>query len=278
VDRSARRRQGPLTDFEVTGAAFAGAVRITHNVGDLVPSDDDGIHDISFRIPDRWLNAYDTAAATDAPPTGAVQAIERLQRVPGVVRLQHVELVPGLRQPLAQVIADGARILTPGEHVRGTSSVLYVGAATSRADFHVDLHHNLFCHLRGTKQFTLAAYRDPRRQQDEMTSQFGAHPGRPRVPDDVVTYDLEPGDGLYIPPYTLHRVESTDAMTVSIACSWATTETHRLLALQRANGHLHRFHLRTAPPGRRAAIDRAKLAALPTLDRAAALVQRLRAS
>jgi hypothetical protein len=279
VDRPARRgRQRPLTDFEITGAALAGAVRVRHSAGRFVPSDDDGIRDISRRIPYGWVDAYDNLAAVDAPPKNATEAVSRLHRIPGVVRLQHMELVPGLRQPLARAIGDGARLLTPGEVVRGWSSVLYIGGATSSADLHADYHHNLFLHLRGTKRFTLSAYSDPRRQQEVTARRFGAHPGLPGVPDEVVTLELQPGDGLYVPPYTLHRVESTDAVTVSIACSWSTDETNRLLALQRANGHLHRLHLRTAPPGRHGAIDRAKLAALPALDRTAALVHRLRKS
>jgi hypothetical protein len=81
-----------------------------------------------------------------------------------------------------------------------------------------------------------------------------------------------------VPPYALHRVESSDATTVSIACSWATTESQRLRQLQRANGYLEHMHLRSAAPGRRPSVDRLKLAALPTVDRAAGLAQRLRAT
>jgi hypothetical protein len=280
VDRSTRRaRPGPLTDFEISGPAHAGAVRVRHHAGRFVPSDDAAIHDISRRIPDRWLNAYDTGPAPDdAAPTVAVEAIERLERVTGVVRLQHIELIPGLRQPLARVIAEAARLFTPGEHVEGISSVMYVGTATSGAGLHVDLHHNLFLHLRGTKQFTLAAYHDTRQQQKEAAGQFAGHHPPSAQAVETVTYDLQPGDGLYVPPYTQHRVESSDATTVSIACSWATTESQRLRQLQRANGYLERVHLRSAPPGRRPTVDRLKLAALPTIDRAAGLAQRIRAS
>jgi hypothetical protein len=279
VDRSTRARPGPLTDFEITGPAHAGAVRVRHHAGRFIPSSDAAIHDISRRIPDRWLNAYDTGPAPDeSSPTVAVEAIERLEQVTGVVRLQHIELLPGFRQPLARVIAEAAHRFSPEEHVEGISSVMYVGTATSTAALHVDLHHNLFLHLRGVKQFTLGAYRDPRRQQREAAGQFAGHPGVSAQAVDTVTYDLHPGDGLYVPPYTLHRVESSDATTVSIACSWATTESQRLLQLQRANGYLERLHLRSAPPGRRPVVDRLKVAALPALDRAAGLAQRIRSS
>jgi Cupin-like domain len=208
----------------------------------------------------------------------AVEAVERLDRVTGVVRLQHIELLPGFRQPLAALIAEAARRFSPQEHVEGISSVMYVGTANSNAALHVDLHHNLFLHLRGVKQFTLAAHRDARRQQKEAAGQFGGHPGVSDRGLDTVTYDLQPGDGLYVPPYVLHRVESSDATTVSIACSWATTESQQLLQLQRVNGYLEHLHLRSAPPGRRPSVDRLKVAALPTLDRAAGLAQRIRTS
>jgi hypothetical protein len=280
VDRSIRRAHpGPLTDFEISGPAHAGAVRVRHQVGRFIPSDDVAVHDISRRIPDRWLNAYDTGPAPDdTTPTVAVEAIERLERVTGVVRLQHIELMPGFREPLARVIAEAARLFTPQEQVEGISSVMYVGTATSGAALHVDLHHNLFLHLRGAKQFTLAAYRDTRQQQKETAGQFAGHHPPPPQSVETVTYDLQPGDGIYVPPYTLHRVESSDATTVSIACSWATTESQRLRRLQRANGYLERVHLRSAPPGRRPTVDRLKVAALPTVDRAAGLAQRIRAS
>jgi Cupin-like domain len=280
VDRAGRpARPGPLTDFEISGPAIAGAVRVRHHAGEFVPSDDAAIHEISRHIPDRWLNAYDTGPArNDASPTVAVEAIERLERVSGVVRLQHIELIPGLRQPLARVIADAARRFTPEEDVEGISSVMYVGTATSSAALHVDLHHNLFLHLRGTKQFTLATYRDTRQQQKEAAGQFGGHPEISPDAVDTVTYDLQPGDGLYVPPYTLHRVESSDATTVSIACSWATAGSQRLRQLQRANGYLERLRLRSSAPGRRPTVDRLKVAALPTVDRAAGLAQRIRAS
>jgi hypothetical protein len=244
-----------------------------------VSSDDTALRELSSRIPDRWLNAYDSAPATDDPPVrSAAEALARLERVAGVVRLQHIELVPGLRAPLTEVINEGDRLFTPGEHFSGLSSVLYVGAATSSAEFHVDLHHNLFLHLRGPKRFSLGLYDDPRQAQDRSAGLFGPSLMRPQSPDHVVTYDLEPGDGLYIPPFTLHRVESSDDVTVSLACSWATTETLQRISLQRANGYLQRLRLRSAPPGRHPTMDRTKLALLPALDRAAALVQRRRAS
>jgi Cupin-like domain len=260
------------------GPACAGAIRVRHQAGRFVPSDDAAIHDISDQIPDRWLNAYDTGPAEEAAPTDAVEAIERLDRVAGVVRLQHIELLPGLRQPLARIVAEGARLFTPAEHVEGISSVMYVGSPTSGAALHVDLHHNLFLHLRGAKQFTLAAYRNARQQQKGAAGQFAGHPELAPEAVDTVTYDLEPGDGLYVPPYALHRVESSDATTVSIACSWATTESLRLLQLQRANGYMERLRLRSSPPGRHPTVDRIKVAALPTVDRAAGAVQRIRAS
>jgi hypothetical protein len=234
----------------------------------LLPASDREVRAVAAQIPGRWLDAYDCVAVR-RPMAGlsALTAVERLRDVPGVVRLEHLELVPGLRRTVAAIIDEAESLLTPGQVVHGRTSVLYVASGHSTAGLHIDLHHNLFVHLRGRKRFGVAWYDAPASHQRAVERHFG---GRADVgePEHRHVFDLGPGDALYIPPYSLHWVESPDGFTVSAACSWSTSATDQTASLQRTNGRLSRLGLTTSPPGLHPTADRLKLATNPIVDRA----------
>jgi len=243
-------------------------VPLRHDLSNVFPWRIGALRDVAEKMPQGWLDAYDSDGSRPAPSCTPVEALDRLETVAGVVRLAHLELVPGFRRPIFEVVSEGVSMFTPGEPLLQHSSVIYVANSGSGAPMHLDLHHNLFFHLTGTKYFRIGQMRDERMQHEAVVRKLGGVSEPLRVLDQVTELELNPGDALYVPPFTFHAVES-DGPTVSVSCSWSTPSSERAVPLQRVNGRLSRFGVRTAPPGRHRLVDLAKV----TLERASHLVR-----
>ncbi len=244
------------TEFELS---TCGVVQTTHRLAALLPWTDHDIRELAAKVPVGWLDAYDAGPSSRVHGVTPLQAIERLQETAGVVRLLHLEHVPGLRSTVAAVVTEAQAFFTRTQPVVSSSSVLYVGSGRSSAPAHVDHHPNFFAQLRGTKRFFVARHASEDLQQEEIARHFASRVAGPRcIPDtDVTVHELGPGDALYVPPYTFHWVES-DATTVSAAVSWSTASSLEQEAVYEFNAGLRRIGVRSAPPGIRPRLDHVK--------------------
>lgn len=237
-----------------------GVVPLKHDLTSTLPSNVEAVRAVASELPASWLNAYDNDGP--GPDTGIspLEALDRLDYVTGVVRFKHLELLPGLRRPIADVVSMAAAAFTPLERVNRYSSVGYVGNGGSGAGVHIDLHPNLFVHLAGEKRFTVAGFPDARAQYRLILDRAsGRSEGVPEF-DRVAVFDLQPGDALYVPPFTFHQVENKQDRTISAACSWSTPSSERALRLHRVNVGLRRLRLSPAPLDRPRPSDTVKLA------------------
>lgn len=226
----------------------------------MLPWRTDSVREVAEQIPRGWLQAYDNDGPGLPPGISPAQALDRLAETTGVVRLKHLELVPGYRRPVAEIVSAAAAIFTPDERVTRHSSVVFVGNGGSSAPWHIDLQPNLFVHLSGLKRFTIGGLSDDRATQELVLRMFrGRAEPRPEL-DEVAAFELEAGDALYVPPFTFHSVETTAGLTVSVSCSWSTPSSVRAVRLQRVNAQLRRLGLRSAPVVQHRPTDAVKLA------------------
>jgi hypothetical protein len=244
-----------------------GVWSLRHHLLEALPWRDDELRAIAERIPASWLNAYDSDGADLPNRLTPVRALARLNTVTGVVRLMHLELVPEYRAVMDGVTRSMASIATPGQVVTRHTGVVYVANQGSRARLHVDRHPNFFVHLAGRKRFTVAGCSDSRRHQALITSYLSGRGGEGIEADVTRTFDLDPGDALYLPPLTIHGVETPASRSVSVACSWSTPSSERLGSVLWANAQLRRVGIRPISTHRHNRSDPVKLALARVVSR-----------
>ena len=132
---------------------------------------------------------------------------------------------------------------------------------------HLDRHHNLLLQIRGTKQVMIGRYRDPEVERRQIAQRFGEDAiNATCLPDEQATFELGPGDGLYLPPYAFHSVIGGSEPSVSLACGFRTLRTERTEMVYECNAALRRLGLQPRPPGRSDTGDQLKVQAF-RLDR-----------
>jgi len=136
---------------------------------------------------------------------------------------------------------------------------IFAGAPGSTVPAHVDRHHNLLLQLEGTKELTVGWFADPVEQARAVEMRFsGGRPNPDRLPTVTRTFELGPGDGVYIPGYAFHWVRAGDAVSVALSCGFSTAVTDRAELVHRLNLKLRRLGLRPRPPGASQRRDHAK--------------------
>jgi hypothetical protein len=149
-----------------------------------------------------------------------------------------------------------------GPHDRLETSI-FLAAPGAVVPVHFDSHHNVLLQLVGTKEVAIGAFEDPVAQARAV--EFGCRSGKRMadvMPPVTARFELGPGDGLYIPPYTLHWVTGGDETSAALSCSFSTAPTLRAEVVHACNAQLRRLGLRPRPPGRSVPRDRLKAAAL----------------
>jgi hypothetical protein len=73
-------------------------------------------------------------------------------------------------------------------------------------------------------------------------------------------FRIAPGDGVYLPSFVSHWVETEAGVSVSFSIPWHTDYCLRADGVYRVNSRLRRLHLSPRPPGRSEPVDRAKAA------------------
>jgi ribosomal protein L16 Arg81 hydroxylase len=97
-----------------------------------------------------------------------------------------------------------------------------------------------------------------------------------RMPDGETTYELGPGDGLYLPPHTPHMVKTFDPVAISLSAAFYTETTENLVNIHSFNSQLAKLRLPSAPPGSHPAADRTKAFLWRGLRRGTQAVRKVR--
>ncbi|CAA9271230.1 MAG: hypothetical protein AVDCRST_MAG76-3386 [uncultured Acidimicrobiales bacterium] len=142
----------------------------------------------------------------------------------------------------------------------GRGANLFLGSAGSVAPAHFDRHHNMLLQIQGTKDVTIGVFDDAGIAQREIESHFGQQHNLHQLPEGQTTFHLEPGDGLYIPPYAFHWVRGGPGPSVSLSCGFRSPSSERAMLVHTCNVRLRRMGISPSPPGTSEVRDRAKAA------------------
>lgn len=150
---------------------------------------------------------------------------------------------------------------------------VFLSAPNSTTPAHTDHEHNFLLQIRGTKDMNVGRFDDPDVEQRHLEKMFAGARNMDRLPADPTTYELHPGDGVYVPPNAPHWVLNGPAVSVSLSITFRTPVTERGAVVHSVNRRLRRIGISPRPPGEHLATDRAKHA----LQRSAHSLRRARA-
>lgn len=140
--------------------------------------------------------------------------------------------------------------LVPGFAPTAVSATVLISSPAALVHYHADGQPNLLWHLRGRKRVWVYPALDPRflSTRDLQRIFAGASdefvPYRPAWDEQATVLDLEPGEVVWWPQNSPHRVTNTGGVAVSLSTehrTWATTRREHVWAANRVLSS--RFHL-----------------------------------
>jgi len=186
--------------------------------------DDAGLHRIAASLPKTWWCANEGAVdevTCDAP-------VQLAPALPGdeagtiVTRLYHMNQIAEL-QPLTDSVYDDLERAWPADEPwqrRDAGFFLTSEGAVTSA--HADRHHNLLLQLTGSKEIGVAV--PGSREHAAIVAKSMPNLRCADMPSDAETFHLSAGSALYLPPYSIHWVRSTEG---SVHCRVAGTPPRR---------------------------------------------------
>lgn len=206
------------------------------------------------------------AQASTLPPAEIVRTIDDngLWMV-----IKNIELDPEYKRLLDDLLDEVAPVVADHEGgMRQREGFVFLSAPGATTPSHTDPEHNFLLQVRGRKQMVVGQYPDPRTRQLEIEHQSsGGHRNIEWSPVSPRTFDLEPGDGVYVPPHAPHLVRNGPRPSVSLSITWRTPTTERVARASSVNARLRRLHLNPRAPGDRPRVDGVKAGASKALSR-----------
>jgi hypothetical protein len=271
-------------DPSAAAAAFGTRpVALRHDVVDHPDFQPAALADVAARIPAPWITAY--KSGRDVLDCGLVRLAEdggelaRGVETNGVrLTLYHLEHVSPYREIFRDHL-DTWEAMTgvrEGGTTKRTANV-FLGAPDAVVPAHFDRHHNVLLQVRGTKVLTVGWFTDEAQAQRETEREFDqGHHGIGAFPPETVTFELGPGDGVYIPAYAFHWVVGGPDVSVALSCGYSTVVTERAEVVHRTNARLRQLRLPTRPPGRSPVVDTGKILVYRSARRLQAVARRAR--
>lgn len=149
--------------------------------------------------------------------------------------------------------------LDPGMCYRG--GWIFVTSPRAVTPFHFDKEHNFILQVQGRKRLYVWDHRDTIAACEEARNRFHAHHERDLLVwrEDLrqraQVFDLEPGQGAYMPSTSPHMVENGSAPSITMSFTYYTDATRRASALHGAHHHLRRLGVRMPAVGRNPVLD-----------------------
>jgi hypothetical protein len=230
------------------------------------------VADLADRLPRRSV-IYDTAAQLllvpqGGPPRGALarpgDVIRNLNSANAWLTLLSVEDDPGLAE-LMNTMLDQLEVglIAKQGKMRKRVAFVFVSSPNSVTPVHFDIEHSLLMQVRGTKTVSIGRFESDAVRRHEINRYWdGSHGRIEALPQEVATYTLTPGRGVYVPPGTPHWVHNGPDISLSVTLTYFTAATVRENRIEDFNSRLRRMHMNPREPGCSPIVDTAKLGAL----------------
>jgi JmjC domain len=240
------------------------------------------IADLADRLP-RTSVIYDSAAQPllvpeGGPPRGALaqpgDVIRNLRTANAWLTLLHADADPVMAQIMnTHLDRLEERIAATQGPMRNRVAFVFVSSPNSVTPVHFDIEHSLLMQVTGTKTVSIGRYATDAVARREVERYWDGSCGRIEdLPEEVASFTLTPGRGVYIPPGTPHWVRNGPDVSASVTLTYFTVATVRENRIQDFNSLMRRTHLSPRPPGSSRLVDTGKVCAMALV----ALGRRLR--
>ena len=206
---------------------------------------------------------------SETPRTGlsVAETIERIETCQSWMVLKYIERDPEYKQLLDQCLnqVDGyaSRCLS-GLDTR--AGFIFITSPNSITPFHFDPEHNFLLQIRGKKIMHTFDKTDRTVLPEENIEDkyINPHAHRNQTFKDELqakakTYELMPGDGLYVPINAPHWVQNGDNVSISFSITFLSKQAKRQARLYTLNGFLRqRIGLTPTPVGQSPRLDTLK--------------------
>ena len=201
------------------------------------------------------------AADLDGPPSETVRNIERNGRW---MVMWNLEQIDGYKQLMDAVLDEALTHLPRREAGMGRrESFLFLSAPNSVTPVHFDPEHNFLLQIRGLKHMHVGRFPDQAWALRELDRYYdGGHRNLVEIPPLSHTFDMRPGEGVYVYPWAPHWVTNGPEPSVSLSITFRTGRSQREEYASLFNRRMRRRGLRSRPAGESAALDRVKAAVM----------------
>ena len=221
----------------------------------------------------------ETTPTVDLDPE---EIVHKIETAGAWMVLKHVEEHPAygklIEDALLEVAAmRGFASLTDAgfEDIRG---FIFVSSAESTTPFHADSDENFFFQVHGDKFFHVYDNRDrwiaSEEALEEVVVKHRNIPYEAKFDAKCTTYNLKPGDGIFVPYQWPHWVRTAGSYSISLSLTWKSPEVRKRNDIFTVNSMLRGIGIPQNPPGISPALDAAKLAVFRTAAGAVAPLRR----
>ena len=253
---------------------------VRHGLGDHPLLRIDALIALAQRLEARRLVRTHSDAATagssfaDAPRQhpnrrGAAETLSDVANAHAWMSLLNVQSDPvyrGLVDEVLDALRPTIERRDPGLCYRG--GWIFFSSPGAITPFHIDHEHNVILQIAGRKRLYVWDPFDREVVSEQAQERFhDAHSREGVVWDErfrarARIFELEPGQGGYMPSTAPHMVENGDAPSITVSFTYYTDATRRRELLYRGNAQLRRLGFAPSPVGASPARDRAKTALL----------------
>jgi hypothetical protein len=165
-----------------------------------------------------------------------------------------------------------------GMSPRRREAFLFLSAPSALTPVHFDPEHNMLLQIKGIKDMHVCQFADAAAAEAELTRYYdGGHRNLDAMPTgESTTFQMRPGDGVYVPPFYPHWVQNGNEASISLSITFRSFVSERAERVHRFNTHLRRLHMTPRPPGASGDGDRAKALGYVVIQSGGRQVDRLR--
>lgn len=212
----------------------------------------------------------------------ATETLEHIADARAWMSLLNVQTDP-LYRSLVDEMLDGirARVQTsdPGMCYRG--GWIFVTSPATVTPFHYDKEHNFLFQVRGRKTIHVWDHRDLEAASEASRDRFHAcHERdlmvwRDELRERAQKFELEPGQGAYMPSTSPHMVENGNEPSITMSFTYYTDATRRNSLLHRAHYRLRQWGYEPPPVDRNRLFDGLLHASVRSLSEVRLLARRM---
>jgi hypothetical protein len=181
------------------------------------------------------------------------QMIQNIEKHNTVIVLRNVESDPVYGLFVHECLNDLKSQIEPWTGpISGRESFIFISPPRAYTPYHYDPEQNFFLQVRGQKQMAIYDVADrevlPETALETYYSQGQKVTNCPKeLFDRYELFDMQPGDGVYVPVTAPHWVRTLDDISISISINFRTPSSVRRDRVYRVNSMMRKSGLRPAP-------------------------------